>query len=391
MATIPTDFLEVDERRRNPSHTRSRSGGYVDTVEEKARWDRRSREQEMKRYHDSQHGTASSPRISNSPTTPDRLGVPVFETTGRMRSSSEAGQRDRRSERRYNTQEVRPSAIPVSGYDLTNEPVLSSQLPVRYEGKPQHQKKPSIKVEIHQDNPPLPTSGQAFRAKRSPSASPRSPTARPELQYQYATLQNKLDQISSTCSPYMDVEAAEPQDLTFDKIVEHTKAFAFDLQVWAHLANLDGMAKVDSRKREVVDAASRSLDRLLYLVAELNDACSNAKPRDLKFKKLPEVDDETLFEDGDDDSGEPDPTETLSFIIHSSLDGIELQIQNLKRLSRTLQEATPDAKDEVVAVAKLVTETVKYFGSEEALHRYGINEKISGRRGLEEARYTNSH
>ncbi|KAI4693303.1 uncharacterized protein J4E88_001674 [Alternaria novae-zelandiae] len=286
---------------------------------------------------------------------------------------------------------VRPSAIPVSGYDLTNEPVLSSQLPVRYEGKPQHQKKPSIKVEIHQDNPPLPTSDLAFRVKRSPSASPRSPTARPELQYQYATLQNKLDQISSTCAPYMDVEAAEPQDLTFDKIVEHTKAFAFDLQVWAHLSNLEGMATVDKHKREVVDAASRSLARLLYLVAELHDACSNAKPRDLKFKKLPEIDDETLFEDGDDDSGEPDPTETLSFIIHSSLDGIELQIQNLKRLSRTLQEATQDAKDEVVAVAKLVTETVQYFGSEEALHRYGINEKISGRRGLEEARYTNSH
>jgi len=68
-----------------------------------------------------------------------------------------------------------------------------------------------------------------------------------------------------------------------------------------HLANLDSMATVDKRKREVVDAASRSLDRLLYLVAELNDACSQAKPRDLKFKKLTEIDDETLFEDGDDD------------------------------------------------------------------------------------------
>ena len=98
----------------------------------------------------------------------------------------------------------------------------------------------------------------------------------------------------------MDVEAAEPQDLTFEKIVEHTKAFAFDLQVWAHLANLDGIARPDSRKREVVDAASRSLDRLLYLVAELNDACSRAKPRDLKFKSLAEVDDDKLFEDEDD-------------------------------------------------------------------------------------------
>jgi hypothetical protein len=91
-----------------------------------------------------------------------------------------------------------------------------------------------------------------------------------------------------------------------------------------------------------------------------------------------------------DISGELDPTETLSYIIHSSLHGIELQIQNLKRLSRTLQEATPDAKDEVMAVARLVTESVKYFGSQEALHRYRINEQISGRKGLEEARYADS-
>lgn len=64
-----------------------------------------------------------------------------------------------------------------------------------------------------------------------------------------------------------------------------------------------------------------------------------------------------------------DPTETLSFAIHSSLHSIELQIQNLKRLSRTLQEATPDAKSEVMAIAGLVAETVKYFGSQEALSR----------------------
>jgi hypothetical protein len=80
----------------------------------------------------------------------------------------------------------------------------------------------------------------------------------------------------------------------------------------------------------------------------------------------------------------------LGFIIHSSLHSIGLQIQNLKRLSRTLQEATPDAKEEVVAVAKLVAETVKYFGSQEALNRYSIDEKFSGRKGLEEARYANA-
>ena len=61
------------------------------------------------------------------------------------------------------------------------------------------------------------------------------------------------------------------------------------------------MARVDSRKREVVDAASRSLDRLLDQITTLNDACFRAKPRDLKFKVLPEVEDDSLFEDGDDD------------------------------------------------------------------------------------------
>jgi hypothetical protein len=145
------------------------------------------------------------------------------------------------------------------------------------------------------------TSGTTFTPKRSPSASPRSPTAQPQLQYQYAAIQNKLDQISSTCAPYIDVEAAEPQDLTFEKIAEQTKAFAFDLQVWAHLASIEGMARVDKCKREVVDAASRSLNRLLDQITNLNDACSRAKPRDLKYRALPEVNDDSLFEHGDDD------------------------------------------------------------------------------------------
>jgi hypothetical protein len=191
--------------------------------------------------------------------------------------------------------------MPVDNYNLTSESILPSRLPVKYERNPQHQEKPSIKVEIHQDSRPSSMSSANFTPKRSPSASPRSPTAQPQLQYQYAAIQNKLDQISSTCAPYIDVEAAEPQDLTFEKIVEQTKGFAFDLQVWAHLANIEGMARVDSRKREVVDAASRSLDRLLDQITTLNDACFRAKPRDLKFKVLPEVEDDSLFEDGDDD------------------------------------------------------------------------------------------
>jgi hypothetical protein len=297
MATSSSDILEVDHDERYPNRYRSRSGGFVDHLEEKTKWDRSNRERQMKRYHDSQHGAAST---FKQPTASDRLRVPVFETTRRPRSTSDVSARDSNSERKYNVQEVRPSPKPLHDYDLSSEPVLPSQLPVKYEMKPQHQKRPSIKVEIHQDNPPSSTIGTGFTPKRSPSASPRSPTAQPQLQYQYATLQNKLNQISNTCRPYIDVEAAKPQDLTFEKIAERVKGFAFDLQVWAHVSNLEGMAKVDPRKRKIVDAASQSLDRLIDRVTELNDACLQAKPRDLKYEILPEVDDEKLFDDGDD-------------------------------------------------------------------------------------------
>ena len=45
----------------------------------------------------------------------------------------------------------------------------------------------------------------------------------------------------------------------------------------------------------------------------------------------------------------------------------------------------------MVAVAKLVAETVKYFGSQEALEHYRIDDRFAGRKGLEEARYTNAY
>ncbi|KNG47606.1 hypothetical protein TW65_05645 [Stemphylium lycopersici] len=406
MAACSADFLEIDQNNRYPSLHRSRSGSYVDHLEEKTKWDRRDRDRAMKRYHDSKHGTLSSSNIQKQSSTPDRLNVPVFGRPNRFRSSSDAGARDQEPGPKYNVQEVRPSPKPkpTEDYDLNSEVIRPSQLPVKYERRPPPPDRPRIKVEIHQEISPSFTTSDIRTPKRSPSASPRSTTAQPQSQFQYATLQHKLDQISRACVPYIDVEAANPQDLTFEKISERAKAFSFDLQVWAHVANLDGMAKIDPRKRDVVDAASQSLDRLEERIAELNEAILKAKPRDLKFSALSSVDDETLFDDEEDmrylptrrydvnldannSSDEPDPTESLGFIIHSSLHSIELQMQNLKRLSRTLQEATPDAKEEVVAVAKLVTEIVKYFGSEEALNCYSIDERFAGRKGLEEARF----
>jgi hypothetical protein len=292
MSTSSSDLLDVDQYERRPSHHRSRSGGYIDHLEEKTKLDRRDRERQMKCYHDGHREVSSSQQSTAS----NRLAVPVFETTRRGRSSSEVGARDRDAGRKYNVQEIRPSPKPRTDYTLSSEPALPSQLPVKYKRKPQHQKRPSIKVEIHQDTPTSSTIRSAT-PKRSPSASPHSPTAQPQLQYQYAILQNKLSQVGNACAPYMKVEASDPEDLTFGKIAELGSSYAFDLQVWAHVANLEGMARIDPRKKKVVDAASHSLDRLIDRVTELNDACLQAKPRDLKFDVLPQVDDDKLFND----------------------------------------------------------------------------------------------
>jgi hypothetical protein len=78
----------------------------------------------------------------------------------------------------------------------------------------------------------------------------------------------------------------------------------------------------------------------------------------------------------------------VGYIINAGLHSIKLQIQNLKRLTRSLQEATPGAREEVAAVSSLVGEVGRYFGSEAALQRYAVDKKYSGRRALEEARYT---
>lgn len=80
-------------------------------------------------------------------------------------------------------------------------------------------------------------------------------------------------------------------------------------------------------------------------------------------------------------------TESLGFIIQSHLNSIQLQIQTLKRLTRSLQEATPDAKEEVIAVSSLVREVERFFGSPESLDRYPIDPKFAGKKALEEARY----
>lgn len=189
-------------------------------------------------------------------------------------------------------------------YSLKTEPILPSQLPTKYEWKPQQQQgKPKIKVQITQDNPPAPHRTSAHTPKRSPSASPSSPAAQPELQFQYAGLQTALAKIGPACSKYQDVEPADPRDLSFGKIVAQVEGYAFDLQVWSQVANLDGLAMVEKSKRDIAEAVSRYLDCLTIRASELHDACITATPRDLKSAPLPSVSDDDgeyeMYDDGD--------------------------------------------------------------------------------------------
>ncbi|KAF2851265.1 hypothetical protein T440DRAFT_71936 [Plenodomus tracheiphilus IPT5] len=299
---MSTNFLTVNDYERQPSHHRSRSSGYIDDVEYGERRDRRERERQMKRYHDSKyHRYSASPTSPHQRSTSDYLGIPGFEAMIQKHHSTENITRDRDDlQRGYSLKEFRPSPSTYDT-DLTNKPILSSRSVVPHARHTQRQKRPAITVEIHQNDPPPFNSPAGLTPRRSPSASPHSPTAQPQLQYQYATLQNRLAQIGSTCTTYAEVEAANPPDLTFAKIAEQVDGFAFDLHVWAQTVCLDGMAKIDSQKRHVVEATARNLDRLLFKAKELGDACARAKPRDLKFAGWPQFDEEKMFEEEGDD------------------------------------------------------------------------------------------
>lgn len=300
MATSSTEYFEVDVPTPQSRQHRSRSNDYVDQLEEHVRQDRRERELQMKRYHENSKYTSTAHQRSNS----DHLCVPA-ETTGRARINERNEQQHVDSPRNFRVEEVRPGPRPTYNYDLNTEPVLPSQMPTKYEWKPQQPGKPKIKVQIIQDNPPPSNKTSARTPKQSPSASPNSPTAQPELRFQYSTLQTKLARISATCAPYSDVEPASPRDLTFAKIAAQADGFAFDLHIWSQTVNLDGLAMVEKSKRNTADATSRTLGRLSLHVSDLNEACIRAKPKDLKLTPLPSVkDDESeyeLYDDGDGD------------------------------------------------------------------------------------------
>ncbi|KAF2031868.1 hypothetical protein EK21DRAFT_110534 [Setomelanomma holmii] len=136
-------------------------------------------------------------------------------------------------------------------------------------------------------------------------------------------------------------------------------------------------------------------DKYLLLqnqLAEITSSCLRyinveAANPDLRFDGQDKVDDdEAIFEDTPETRTEREPIESLGYIIDSSLHSIRLQIKGLKRLTRALQDATPDAKQEFTAVSARVDDVVRFFGSEGATRRYPVDSKFVGRRALEEVK-----
>ncbi|KAF2122499.1 hypothetical protein BDV96DRAFT_1510 [Lophiotrema nucula] len=362
------DFLTVDEAQNARGIHRSRSGGYQDFLEDQVAWERRDRERRMQRYH-GQRNQGS-----------DRLYAPTFETVHRrVQSNEDIKPRKDATEKSYHVREQKPA------YDLNENVPLPSQLPVKrqFSWKPDPSK---TKMQIIIDQPTPPTTAKET-PKSSPVGSPSSPS-RPQLQFQFAALQNRFADIANVCRPNVHVEAANPRDLTFAKISEEVNGFAFQLRIWHDIVNMDGMTRIDRTRRDVVHKAAKTLDRLVDRANDLERDCEVARPRDLKIVPLPEIDDEEEYDDyaDDEENGEKDVTEMLGYSIQASLNSIRLQIQTLSRLTRSLQEAPPDACDEVEGIERLVRDVGKFFGTEDALDRYHIDERFAGKKALDEAK-----
>lgn len=364
MTTSPAEYLVVGEDEGQPRR-RALSSGYLEDIKEKERRERRDRERRIQRYHDGSHPSQSS---SHHRSSSDRLRVPIFETSPRRTRTIEAAESSQATSPGYhNVQEVRPGPKPI--YDVNSEPILPSQMPVR--SKPPYRKKPSIKVEIHQESPPSPTAARGTATKRPSDVELESiPAAQSLIQHQYETLQHKLSQTSSACSPYLEFGAVDPGHLTFAKIAEQVTDFAFELRVWADAVCLQNLVTIDIERRETVKLASKDLNHLIKSTEDLRAACEQARPQDLKTQASLDVNEGTLFKDDNPDlRGNlqfSDSTENIGYIIQSSLRSIAGQVRSLKLLTTPPQESTLEHSEEATPSSRLADGYTRHAGSPDA-------------------------
>jgi hypothetical protein len=292
-------YVEIDDFDREPQARRPRSAEDLDFLKDEERWNRRDRERQMVPYRDRNYFGASQRRTGT-----DRLAVPEYAASPRRpraRSDTRIPHSDGLS-RNYTITEMRPSPGVIRQQEIVGERVNSHhrERGSTHSKTPGYERLPKIKIPpvVVQEHPPDQKPGVI------PSASPRSPSGRPQLQDKYLQLQDKLADVIQACVRYIDVEAANPQDLTFEKISEQVKGFTFELRVWSQIANIQNMDRryVPDDAKATVDAASRNMDRLVERATELHDACLDAKPSDLKFEQLEKIDDEdSMFEDIEDE------------------------------------------------------------------------------------------
>lgn len=129
------------------------------------------------------------------------------------------------------------------------------------------------------------------------------------------------------------------------------------------------MVRTDRSKREVVEMVGRTLEGMGEKAERLEEACEGVDAGDLRWEGIGDGEDgngdgeEEWESDGDGDgrNGTIDVTETTGFQIHCLLDSLRSQTNSLARLTRSLQEATPDAREEVEAVEDLVKEMAALF------------------------------
>lgn len=78
--------------------------------------------------------------------------------------------------------------------------------------------------------------------------------------------------------------------------------------------------------------------------------------------------------------------ESPGFLIQAHLNSIEFQMRTLGRLTRSLQEAAPNAKEDMESLEELVNEVGKHFGTMEAVEALGPGMRFTGRKALDEVR-----
>jgi hypothetical protein len=312
MTTRSSEFLDISSPTNQERLHRSRSGGYTDFLADKERWERRDRERDMKKYHDSRYGSKTlSPIIPSERTSADRLYVPRFDTSHRRGRSYDPiveRKNEEDSERGYKVREERPRSYDGSraGSSAGVSPARLRDLPERPKRRETKYRRPSIKVQIHQDNAPRTPSVVAPRRSPGASPSPRSPLGQRQILFLSSMLQSRLAEIGQICHPNAHIEAADPRDLTFSEIAEVVEGFAFQFRVWSQIVNLENMERIDVTKRKNVELAARTLERILERIEELMVVCSRASPRDLKIEPLPDTDEEDNYGSYDDSDNEDD-------------------------------------------------------------------------------------